>query len=379
MSGKRKGQEAVANRVRELRQARGLSQGELAGRIGRTRQNVFAIETSRCTPSTRIALELAQVLRCRVEDLFCLEADSARTQTVHHHGRTPSSGERLSLARIRGQVVAHSLGPGHAALDAFIPADGLAHVRGGARSEARLLVQPEDLDRTIVLLGCDPSLSILAAHLSRRDPRWRLLCRPAGSLAALEAIARGTAHIAGSHLRDSSPGGFNLTHARRALGREGGLVVTFAAWEQGIILAQGNPKSIRKIEDLARPGVTIVNREPGTGSRAMLDEMLGEAGIASRRIGGYDRIADGHLAIGRQVASGAADAGIGLRAAAYAFGLHFVPLGQVRFDLVIPRDHLEHPGVATMLDVLTTLDFRADLASLPGYDLSHSGIEVARY
>jgi molybdate-binding protein len=184
-------------------------------------------------------------------------------------------------------------------------------------------------------------------------------------------------HVAGTHL----PAGraeYNITQARRTLARNGGLVVTYASWEQGLVVAAGNPKRIRSAADLVQPGVRIVNREDGSGARKLLDSILQHARVPTAKARGHDVIVPSHIAVARAVAAGSADAGIALRAAAHAFGLGFVPLAEVRFDLVIRAAHVEHPAVRVMLDVLTSRTFRRDLAALPGYDVSRTGSTVMR-
>jgi molybdate-binding protein len=180
-----------------------------------------------------------------------------------------------------------------------------------------------------------------------------------------------------SHLPDRASGDFNVAQARRVLARTGGLVVTYASWEQGFVVPPGNPKGLRGVADLARPEVRLVNRELGSGSRALIDELLAGARVPPSALSGYDRVVTSHLAVARAVGSGAADVGIGLRALAHACGLDFVPLADVRFDLVIPRDHLEHPAVAVLLEVLQSRALRTELAALPGYSVGRMGTALA--
>ena len=365
----------IQSRLRSARVARGLSQQELATRIGLTRQAVISIESGRYVPNTTVALRLAQVLGCRVEDLFALP-ESETLAPVKVWSPTSGSDSRLVIAKVGDRLVGHALTPSRPAFEGFASADGLCAEELG---QARLLRPVEQLARTGLVMGCDPSLSILSTHVSRQNPELRLTCVPACSLAALEAVARGGAHIAGSHLREAASGECNLGHAQRALASTGGIVVTLATWEQGLMVLKGNPRKVRSIQDLARRGVRFINREVGAGARAALDESLGVAGVPAEAVAGYDRIAQGHFATALAVVNGAADVGMGLRAVSSAFDLEFVPLLEVRFDLVIPQDHLEHPVVKTLLDLLQTRQFRADLASLPGYDVRQTGSVQARF
>jgi molybdate-binding protein len=149
--------------------------------------------------------------------------------------------------------------------------------------------------------------------------------------------------------------------------------VNYASWEQGIVVRRGNPKTIREVQDLARGDVAIINRDAGSGSRRLLDQALDDAGIGTADVAGYAREVETHMAVARAVQAGIADAGIALRAVASTFDLDFIPLQEVRFDFVIPAEHLDHPTIRVMLDVLQDRHLNADLAALPGYEVSRTG------
>lgn len=362
----------LLNRLREVRLSRGISQQELANRAGITRQAVNGIEMRRYTPNAAVALRLAQVLDSRVEDLFRLTV-SAHDEPIRTGGESLDPGERVALARVGDALVAHPLIGMRSIVEGFQPADALA-----ADSESvRMLAPPDAPDQTAVLLGCDPSLTILVSWVARRLPQGRLLWLHASSQSALDALPRRLAHVAGTHLPGDGKEA-NVAQAERAVGRAGGLVATYASWEQGLIVAPGNPKALRSVADLARREVRIVNREPGSGSRKLLDELMARDAMSPGDIAGYGSVVPSHTAVARAVAAGTADAGIGLEAVSRSFGLDFMPLSEVRFDLVIPDEHTSHPVVRAMLDVLSGARLRADLAGLPGYSTSGTGDVVAR-
>lgn len=362
----------LLNRLREVRLSRGISQQELADRAGITRQAVNGIEMRRYTPNAAVALRLAQVLDSRVEDLFRLTV-SAHDEPIRTGGESLDPGERVALARVGDALVAHPLIGMRSIVEGFQPADALA-----ANSESvRMLAPPDAPDQTAVLLGCDPSLTILVSWVARRLPQGRLLWLHASSQSALDALPHRLAHVAGTHLPGDGKEA-NVAQAERAVGRAGGLVATYASWEQGLIVAPGNPKALRSVADLARREVRIVNREPGSGSRKLLDELMARDAMSPGDIAGYGSVVPSHTAVARAVAAGTADAGIGLEAVSRSFGLDFMPLSEVRFDLVIPDEHTSHPVVRAMLDVLSSARLRADLAGLPGYSTSGTGDVVAR-
>ena len=200
---------------------------------------------------------------------------------------------------------------------------------------------------------------------------------PCGSRQALEWLKQGKAHIAGSHWKDDRSGEYNLPLVKKLFPQGGVQVVTFAIWEEGLVVARGNPKSIRGVEDLARKDVSIRNREEGAGSRQLLDKRLAAAGMEARLVRGYGRSASGHLAAALAVSAGEADCCIATQAAARAFGLDFVPLAVERYDLVVPRKFAEMSGVQSLLDTLSRSVVRRRLETLAGYDTSRTGAVLA--
>jgi molybdate-binding protein/DNA-binding XRE family transcriptional regulator len=366
----------LENHLRDLRTARGLTQQQLASRAGITRQAVKAIEGSQYTPNTSVALRLASALECAVESIFRLEVELPEVEAMTA-GERLDPGERLAVARVGQRVVGYPLTGSRAICEALTPANGIAAEEAG---RIRLLAEPDTLDQTAFLLGCDPSLSLLSDRISNRAagrPAARLVWMLAASQSALDALPAGTAHVAGSHF-PAADTDENVAGARRALSPGGGIVVTYAAWEQGFIVPAGNPAGIRHAEDLARKDVRLINRESGAGSRRLLDKMLADAGIPATAVQGYSSTVQSHTAVARAVASGIANAGIGLELAARAFGLDFVPVSEVRFDLVIPAVHVGHPAVQAMLDVLQSRSLREDLAALPGYETRNTGDTILK-
>jgi molybdate-binding protein len=174
-------------------------------------------------------------------------------------------------------------------------------------------------------------------------------------------------------LEDPKTGEFNLPFIRQTFPDEALLVVTFARWEEGLVVAPGNPKAIRKMKDLARKNVRFINREPGSGSRALLDQRLEQSGVGVHQVEGYDRIAYGHLAAAYCVLSSEADVCLATRSAAQAFGLDFIPLHSERYDLVMRRRTAELPAAKAFLDVLQRAALRRKLEILAGYDTSETG------
>jgi putative molybdopterin biosynthesis protein len=374
----------VENRIRSRRQAAGLSQQELARRCAMTRQAMNAIEAGHYVPGTLVAMRLAQALGCRVEDLFHL-TDAPRQLEAEWLGG-PSTADvnrtRIQLARVGSRLLARPLtGAG-----AFTAADGLtiSAAREGPIPPVSkpwvtvdLWVDAELPERTVVVLGCDPALALLGAHLTRRYPGYRLIWVESSSLAALRRLGCGEAHAAGTHLWDPDTGESNIPYVRRELSGRRLVIVTLSEWQQGFIVARGNPKGISGPADLARADITLVNRESGAGSRMLLDLWLQEAGVTPTHVNGYRHEVSSHLEVAAVVARGQADAGPGMMAVARALGLDFLPLQEERYDLVIPLEFLNAPAIQAMLDVAVSRPFREELATLGGYDSSKAGTVVA--
>jgi putative molybdopterin biosynthesis protein len=144
-----------------------------------------------------------------------------------------------------------------------------------------------------------------------------------------------------------------------------------------LIVAPGNPRRVSGLQDIASSGLRFVNRQRGAGTRLLLDFHLAQLAIDPAALAGYDREEYTHLAVAAAVASGRAECGLGIRAAAEALGLGFVPLFQERYDLVIPRRHYEDPFLRPLLDLLEDPAFREAVAALPGYSLEPMGRIIA--
>jgi molybdate-binding protein len=190
---------------------------------------------------------------------------------------------------------------------------------------------------------------------------------------SLDLLKQSLIHVAGSHLRDAATGESNLPAVRKQFPKGSVAVISYAIWEEGIVVARGNPKKILGVEDMARSDVTIVNREPGSGSRLMLDNHLQRGGVPPESVNGYREIASGHLPAAWQVKSGRADCCLATKTSACVFGLDFLPLESERYDLVIGNQNLGHPAVQVLLDTLGRTAFRRELEGLGGYDTRIAG------
>ncbi len=366
----------IGNHLGELRQKRGLSAIELAKSVGVSRQTIYAIEAGTYVPNTVVAIRLARVLESRVEELFQLPDDVAgpelrSEQAVLLPGsETPQPGQTVELCQVDKHLVASLPSP----VPWYFPASDAVITEKPAR-EGRTNVQVfhagEQFTNRVLIAGCDPGISVLAKHVQAAGIELVLAHR--NSSQSLALLDEGSIHIAGTHLRDEASGESNIPEIGRMFKKNAVAVISFAEWEEGIVTARGNPKSIRGLEDFGRPDITIINREKGAGTRRLLDAGLKKLKLAPAQVNGYSNTAPGHLPVAWNVQTGVADCGIATRAAARVLGLGFIPLVSERYDLAIRRQHLDLPAVQTLLDTLSRASFRRELEGLGGYDTRGAG------
>lgn len=371
----------LQNHLKRARGKVGLTQGDLARRAGISRQAYSALESGNANPSTEVALRLAQALSEKVESLFYLPgqpSEIAEAELIGESTAVTSPGGpvlRARLFRVGQRLLARPLtGPGNAH-HAVVAAEGLivSQARAG-RVAVRPFDQAEVDAPTLAMLGCDPAVGLLEAGLRSRGVA--LVAGEESSRQALLGLARGEAHVAGCHLLDDATGTYNNSWVQQLVPFPCTLV-TFASWQQGLIIALGNPKQIQGVTSLANPGIRLVNRQAGSGSRALLDRALSSAGVPPEKVDGYGREEPGHLAVAAAVASGSADVGIGVKAAAVAMGLDFLLLEEERYDLVIPDHFLDEGPVQVLLDLLRSTALHRRVESLGGYDVSSMGIPAS--
>jgi putative molybdopterin biosynthesis protein len=288
---------------------------------------------------------------------------------------------RVTLGRVGGRLVANPLGRGAGLITTMVKADGIlripANVEGlnaGEAVEIELLRRREEIEQTILASGShDLSLSILEDCLKQREPGARVSATNVGSIAGLVALGRGEAHVAGCHLLDPLSGEYNLADVRRLLPGRAVRVVNLVRRRQGLIVAGGNPKRIERLEDLVRPDVRFVNRQPGAGTRVLLDFRLAELGLRAAEIRGYEREEFTHMGVAVAVKSGIADVGLGIQQAAVALDLDFVSIDVEDYDLVLLEEFAASGLGTRLLEAIGSADFARAVATLAGYDTSRSG------
>jgi putative molybdopterin biosynthesis protein len=290
---------------------------------------------------------------------------------------------RVTVGRVGERVIAAPLSRGAGVITSLVRADGIVRiprfsegVNAGDEVMVELYTAPEDIERSIVHIGShDLTLDVLAQFMA--DSGRRFVSANAGSLGGLIALRRGEAHLAGSHLLDPATGEYNISYVKQYLPDTPVVLITLLRREQGLIVAAGNPKDIQSLADLARADMRYVNRQRGAGTRVLLDYRLGLLDIRPEQVRGYEREEYTHLAVAAAVQSGVADCGLGVRAAARALDLDFVPIEWERYDLVIPQAHYDTKLLKPLLDLIQGELFQQAVAELPGYDPSPMGTVAA--
>ena len=311
---------AAGTRLRLARQARGLSQQQLAGMGAVTRQAVSAVESGHSDPSLRVALALSRALGLTVEELFGPgdPADPVLAQPVAPVGE----GTRVALATVGDTFVALPLSADTLARAGVRPAGGL--VVGQELHGDLVAVRPIAPPRpTLVVAGCDPALPLLETPLALLDPPVGFAWWPCGNGEALRLAAAGLIHVAGVHQSSDE-----------AELPDGAEVVGFTSWREGLVIRPGT--QITGLDDAARQGLRLANREPGAQARRLLDRELGRLDLNPADLPGYDSQVAGHLQVAAAVAGRLADVGVSSEPAALAYGLNCIPLAEERFDLVLP-------------------------------------------
>jgi excisionase family DNA binding protein len=238
------------------------------------------------------------------------------------------------------------------------------HAAAAAREDVLVVAGSNDLllDRVLGLFMAEnPGLLAAFANL--------------GSLGGIRALGRGQCQVAASHLAQENGEEFNFAFCRDELS-ELPAVVNLTRREQGIMLAPGNPRGVKSVADVARQGLTVVNRAPGTGTRLLFERVIKKAGFAPEKLPGWDTVVPRHLDAGLAVLGGKAAAAPGIRAVAGLLGLAFIPLSWERYDLLVPRDRYFDKPVQLLLNLLHEDRCKALAQGLEGYDLSLTGKTV---
>lgn len=289
---------------------------------------------------------------------------------------------RVKVGKVGDKLIATPVGRGAGALMTLQRADGIVQIPAmsegiapGSEVEVRLIRSQRDIESTVVCIGShDNALDVLANYLKKNFLSFSMSSAHVGSMGGIMAIKRSEAHVAGTHLLDEESGEYNIAFVRRFLKGVPLKLINLVYRKQGLIVRKNNPKNIKGIQDLIRPDVVFINRQPGSGTRLLTDKCLRDKDLAGENIRGYDKEEFTHMGIASAVLSGVADAGMGTLTAAIVLGLDFVPVADERYDLLIRKEHLQAPTIQALLRIITSEgEFRAAVAALGGYGVSDMG------
>ncbi|MEP7202003.1 MAG: molybdopterin biosynthesis protein [Ilumatobacteraceae bacterium] len=292
---------------------------------------------------------------------------------------------RVRLGRVGDDIIATPLPRGAGVLTSLVRADGLLVVPAGVEGHhageqvtVQLLRGLAEIGRTIVAIGShDLILDVAASALRAADPLITLASSNVGSLGGLVALRDGLCHIAGSHLLDAETGEYTLAYVDRVLADGPEIaIVRLVHRDQGLLVAPGNPAEVSGIDDLTRPGLRYVNRQRGAGTRVLLDHELARRGLEPTHISGYPREEHTHLAVAAAIAAGHADTGMGILAAARAFGLDFVQIAREPYDLVLRASMVDSELLTPLWELLRRPDFQAEVEGLGGYSCAETGRRI---
>ncbi len=288
---------------------------------------------------------------------------------------------RVKLGKVRDHVVATPLPRAAGCITSITQADGIiripSHVEGiseGQAATAHLLRPLKVIQNTVVAVGShDNTLDVLADLIRIKNCRITLSSSHVGSMGGLMAVKKGMCHMAGTHLLDEIDGSYNISYVKQYLPDVRVKLIHLVDRDQGLMVKPGNPKNIQEIQDLSRKDVVFINRQRGSGTRILLDFKLKQAGISPDAVMGYANEEFTHMAVAAAVASGSADAGLGIYAAARALKLDFIPMVTESYDLLIPEYFINSDLIQLVLDVITSDAFKFRVRDLGGYHVARTG------
>lgn len=285
---------------------------------------------------------------------------------------------RVKVGQVGDKLVASPLARGAGAAMSLVRADGFCvidqnceGIEAGELIRVELYRSLQEIRHTVVSIGShDLILDLIADLISLKYPGVHLSSTHVGSMGGLMALKRGEAHMVPVHLLDEASGMYNIPYLKRMF-QEPMALIKGVKRIQGLIIKKGNPINIKGISDLKQ--CRFVNRQRGAGTRVLLDYKLKQAGIDPSSIPGYDREAATHMAVAALVASGSADAAMGIFAAAKAMQLDFIEIGQEEYDFAIPVRFLELREIKSFIQVLKSKELHTRLDQIGGYQYEEAG------
>lgn len=278
---------------------------------------------------------------------------------------------RVKVGKVGGRYVASPLARGAGAIMSLVRADGYIEIPGSSQGiqessevAVHLLRDAEEIDNAVVAIGShDLALDLLGSLLSGKYPGMSLSSTHVGSMGGIMAMRRGEAHIAGVHLLDEETGEYNVPYVKRYLDSKDYALVNLTPrtrFDCGARESQGYSRDLRPCQ----AGRFICEQTAGAGTRILLDLELKKLGISEDQISGYEHEEYTHMGVAASVANSVADVGLGIRSAARALGLDFVPVAWERYDLLMTKEFLHSSLMDKLLSIISSSEFKGQVESL---------------
>jgi len=288
---------------------------------------------------------------------------------------------RMTIGFVNGRYIANPLTRGAGVTMSLVRADGLLVIPANSLGfeqdqtvEIEIYRPQEELLHNLLASGShDLIIDLLATELKKRDPRSTLSSAHLGSMGGIVAVGRGQAHLAGVHLFDPATKEYNWPYINKLLPEKKVHLINLAYRMQGWIVPEGNPDGLETITQLADLKLSFINRQKGAGTRLLFDHLLQEANLLPEQIYGYEREEYTHLNVAAAVAAGTARVGLGILPAAKAFGLHFVPLIEERYDLLLSESFYNSDEAKFLLEIITDPNFQQQVEAMGGYSMRDAG------
>jgi len=288
---------------------------------------------------------------------------------------------RMTIGCIDGKYIANPLTRSAGVTMSMVRADGLLRIppghlgyEQGEEAEIELYRPLEQINNTVVVTGShDLSIDVLHSLLRRSDASRFLVSSHVGSMGGILAIQKGEAHVAGVHLFDEASGTYNVPFIEKYLKGKDVVLLQLVYRQQGWMVKKGNPLNINSIEDIAKEGITYINRQRGAGTRLLFDYLVKQHQLQRDDIYGYSREAVSHLSVAAAVAGGTADVGLGIYSAAAAMGLDFIPVAEERYDIIMSTAYYQSTEGQNLLGIIRSPEFKQEVEALGGYSCRDSG------
>ena len=275
-----------------------------------------------------------------------------------------------------GGFVATPLNRGAGVVTSFVKADGIIDVpqdcegyEAGDKVKVILLRPLDELKNTLTIIGShDPLIDEITDLLKIENKDSVVSSSHVGSMGAIMALKRGESQMGAIHLLDEEKGEYNTKYVNKHFPNGGVILEKGVKRIQGLMIAKGNPKNIKDFSDITRDDISYVNRQKGSGTRILCDFLIKKNEMNSSDIYGYDREEFTHTSVAAQIASGTADAGLGIYSAAMTYDLDFIPICNEEYDFLIDESAYGGEKVKNFLKILHSDELKDRLTRLGGYE-----------